>query len=164
MPLLDALVLHKVRQHITTDENRKVFKTPGISTVQIDGKPHNFKVNERDHPHITEVLEAYQDLLEKMKAFGYKIDKSHLLHDLKEEQEIEEHLCGHSEKLAIMYGILKTGPEQKIRVTKNLRVCPDCHTATKFISKVTGRAISVRDASRWHHYTPDGNCSCGDYW
>jgi pentatricopeptide repeat protein len=77
----------KVRQQMKSE---KVFKTPGISTVEIDGKPHNFKVNERDHEHITEVLEAYQDLFEKMKAFGYKTDKSYMLHNMKEEQ-IEEH-------------------------------------------------------------------------
>ncbi|KAG0615469.1 hypothetical protein M758_5G043800 [Ceratodon purpureus] len=50
-----------------------------------------------------------------------------------------------------------------IRVYKKLRVCTDSHTATKFISKVTGREMVARDANRSHHFN-DGVCSCGDYW
>ena len=37
----------------------------------------------------------------------------------------------------------------------------DCHTATEFISKVTGREIVVRDARRFHHFK-GGACSCVD--
>lgn len=72
-------------------------------------------------------------------------------------------LCGHSEKLAMVFGILSTPPGTTIRVMKNLRVCVDCHTVTKFISKIAGREIVMRDANRFHHFK-DGNCSCGDFW
>jgi len=37
------------------------------------------------------------------------------------------------------------------------------HTATKFISEVTGREIVVRDSHRFHHFS-GGECSCRDYW
>uniref|UniRef100_A0A2P2J2Y0 Putative pentatricopeptide repeat-containing protein At5g09950 n=1 Tax=Rhizophora mucronata TaxID=61149 RepID=A0A2P2J2Y0_RHIMU len=46
---------------------------------------------------------------------------------------------------------------------KNLRVCGDCHSAFKYISKIVGRQIVLRDSNRFHHFE-DGNCSCGDYW
>ena len=80
-----------------------------------------------------------------------------------EEEEKELALCSHSEKLAIAYGLMRTPLGEPIQVFKNLRVCSDCHTATKFISKVTERDIVVRDANRFHHFQ-DGMCSCGDYW
>jgi pentatricopeptide repeat protein len=50
----------------------------------------------------------------------------------------------------------KTPSGTKIRVTNNQRVCPDCHSAqqaTKYIALVTQREISLRDASRWHHFS-----------
>jgi hypothetical protein len=36
-------------------------------------------------------------------------------------------------------------------IKKNLRVCGDCHNATKFIAKIEKREIIVRYAIRFHH-------------
>jgi hypothetical protein len=97
-----------------------------------------------------------------MKAEGYIPDTRLVLHDMCDEQK-QQLLCSHSEKLAIVYGLLHLPLGEPIRINKNLRVCPDCHTATKLISKMTGREIIARDAIRFHHFK-DGVCSCGDYW
>lgn len=75
----------------------------------------------------------------------------------------EDALCGHCEKLAISFGILNTGPGTTIRVSKNLRVCADCHSATKFMSKIEKRDIIIRDAYRIHHFKA-GECSCNDFY
>jgi hypothetical protein len=80
-----------------------------------------------------------------------------------DEKDKELSLCSHSEKLAIAYGLICTPSSKPVRVYKNLRVCSDCHTATKLISKVTKKEIVVRDANRFHHFK-DGFCSCKDYW
>lgn len=101
-------------------------------------------------------------LMNRIKREGYSPDLNFVLHDVEEEMK-EKMLYAHSEKLAIVFGLLSLGPESVIRIRKNLRVCGDCHTATKFISKVTGREIVVRDAHRFHHFK-GGICSCGDYW
>jgi hypothetical protein len=53
-------------------------------------------------------------------------------------------------------------PGTPLCLLKNLHVCGDCLTATKFISKIVGRAIIVRDANCFHHFE-DGLCSCRDY-
>ncbi|KAG6385095.1 hypothetical protein SASPL_153921 [Salvia splendens] len=45
------------------------------------------------------------------------------------------------ERLAIIFGILNTPPKTCIRIYKNLRVCGDCHSVTKLISKLTEREI-----------------------
>jgi hypothetical protein len=70
-----------------------------------------------------------------------------VLNDVEEEQK-EQILCHHSEKLAIAFGLTQHIPWTTIRVIKNLRVCGDCHSATKFISKIVGREIVVRDNNR----------------
>lgn len=70
---------------------------------------------------------------------------------------------GHSERLAIAFGLLSTPAGSLIRITKNLRVCVDCHNVTKLISKMVRRELIVRDANRFHHFV-NGKCSCNDYW
>ncbi|OAY67522.1 Pentatricopeptide repeat-containing protein, partial [Ananas comosus] len=60
-----------------------------------------------------------------------------------EDEEKEHSLEHHSEKLAIAFCLTTTGPEDTIRVVKNLRVCNDCHEAIKLISKITNREIIV---------------------
>jgi hypothetical protein len=72
-------------------------------------------------------------------------------------------LLGHSEKLTITFGLMNTPPGMAIRIMKNLRICVDCHNFAKFVSKVYGREISLRDKNRFHLLT-DGACTCGDYW
>ncbi|KAL5709276.1 Pentatricopeptide repeat-containing protein [Ranunculus cassubicifolius] len=97
-----------------------------------------------------------------MENMGYIPDTSCVPHNV-EEEEKEEFLYNHSEKFAIAFALLNTDPGVSIQIVKNLRVCPDCHTATKFISKITSRRIIVRDATRFHHFE-NGSCSCKDYW
>ena len=77
------------------------------------------------------------------------------------EEEKEENLNCHSEKLALAYGLLKTSPGTDIRVSKNLRICHDCHCWIKRVSRVLGRVIIVRDRICFHRFE-DGLCSCGD--
>ncbi|CAN1837397.1 Pentatricopeptide repeat-containing protein At3g56550 [Linum perenne] len=69
----------------------------------------------------------------------------------------------HSEKLAIAYGLANSPEGTSLRIVKNLRVCRDCHSFTKFVSKAFNRSIIVRDRVRFHHFK-DGVCSCRDYW
>ncbi|CAL5196571.1 unnamed protein product [Lathyrus oleraceus] len=76
-------------------------------------------------------------------------------------EDKEGHLAVHSGKLAIVSALLNT-QESQIRITKNLRVCGDCHIAAKLISKIVECEIVVRDTNRFHHFK-DGVFSCGDY-
>ena len=80
-----------------------------------------------------------------------------------DDMEKEVALCGHSEKLAMAFGILSLPPGKTIRVTKNLRVCGDCHEMAKFMSKSASREIVLRDSNRFHHFK-DGYCSCRGFW
>ncbi|XP_058072283.1 pentatricopeptide repeat-containing protein At4g02750-like isoform X2 [Magnolia sinica] len=137
-------------------------KSPGCSWIEINGKGHVFLGGDKSHPQAREIYMLLEALPKQIKAAGYVPDTSFVLHDVSEEEK-ECNLATHSEKLAIAFGLLNTDPGTVLRVTKNLRICGDCHTATKFISRIYGREIVVRDVNRFHHFK-DGSCSCGDYW
>ncbi|KAK6253536.1 hypothetical protein QUC31_015256 [Theobroma cacao] len=137
-------------------------KTPGWSSIEVSNKVDVFYTGNRSHPKCEEIFKELRSLTAKMKSLGYVPDYSFVLQDV-EEDEKEHILMSHSERLAIAYGIISSPPKSPIRIFKNLRVCGDCHNATKFISQITDREIIVRDSNRFHHFK-DGICSCGDYW
>jgi len=137
-------------------------KAPGISNVDYKGKLYTFLAGDRSHPQSKEIYEKLDVLMGKMKEEGYVPETDSALHDVEEEDK-EGHLTIHSEKLAIAFALINTKPPMPIRITKNLRVCGDCHAAIKFISKITKREVIVRDTHRFHTFK-NGVCSCGDYW
>ncbi|XP_057854814.2 pentatricopeptide repeat-containing protein At1g11290, chloroplastic-like [Cryptomeria japonica] len=143
-------------------KDRGITKIPGCSWVEDRKMVHAFCVGDRSHPQTQEIYAKLEKLAWEMKAAGYFPDLRQLVNDV-EEEEKELFLCHHSEKLAIAFGLLNSPHGASIRIVKNLRVCSDCHTATKFISKIVAREIVVRDMNRFHHFK-QGQCSCGDYW
>ncbi|MED6182491.1 hypothetical protein PIB30_028871 [Stylosanthes scabra] len=142
--------------------DRGVKKVPGFSMIEMEGTVNEFVAGERTHPMAQDVYAKVGEILESIKLVGYVPDNERVLHDLAEE-EGESPLFYHSEKLAIAYGLLKTKPGETLRITKNLRVCKDCHQACKLISKVYECDIILRDRNRFHHFS-SGSCSCNDYW
>ncbi|KAK7855905.1 pentatricopeptide repeat-containing protein [Quercus suber] len=139
-----------------------VKKTTGWSWVEYKGEIHKFIVGDRMHERSDDIYGLLSELGMKMRRNGYIADKSCVLRDV-EEEEKEEMVGTHSEKLAICFALLVGEVGAVIRVVKNLRVCWDCHTAIKIISKLEGREIIVRDNNRFHHFS-NGLCSCKDYW
>lgn len=144
-------------------KDRGLKKTPGWSTISLDDEVvHEFVAGESDHPRIEEVYRGWDELLEKLRCRGYVPDTSAVLLDM-DEKEKEKVLYRHSEKLAVVFGLMNTPEGRPIRIMKNLRVCSDCHAALKLISEVTDREIVVRDRNRFHCFRR-GSCSCRDYW
>jgi hypothetical protein len=117
----------------TMMQERGVRKEPGRSWIEVDDKIHDFVVGDTSHPEAKEIYAELDRLTEIIKAEGYVPDTRLVLQDIDEEDK-ELALCSHSEKLAIAFGLIHTPCRKPIRVYKNLRVCSDCHTATKFIS------------------------------
>ena len=139
-----------------------VKKQPACSWVEIENAVHLFVANDETHPQIKEIHRKWEEISEKIKEIGYVPDPSHVLLFV-DQQEREEKLQYHSEKLALAFALLNTPAGAPIRIKKNIRVCGDCHSAIKFVSKVLDREIIVRDTNRFHRFQ-DGSCSCGDYW
>lgn len=143
-------------------KDRNLKKTPGRSWIEINNKMYTFLVGDSSHPQTEEIYAILERLAGQMKEEGYVPDTNFVLHDVGEEQKAHALHC-HGEKLAVAFGIINTPPRTPIRVVKNLRVCGDCHSVIKFISKVYEREIILRDTKRFHHFM-GGYCSCRDYW
>ncbi|KAK6153002.1 hypothetical protein DH2020_012641 [Rehmannia glutinosa] len=141
---------------------KHIKKEPGLSWTEIRNDTHVFVSDDNEHLESVLIHQKVKQLLAEIRATGYVPDIVSELHDVEEEQK-EDHLSYHSEKLAIAYALMKMPPGAPIRVIKNLRMCDDCHSAAKFISKLTNRRIIVRDVNRFHSFR-DGSCSCADYW
>lgn len=139
-----------------------VRKVPGCSVIEVAGVVHEFFVGDKSHPMYQEIEIMLGEINWRLKQAGYGAKTNEVLFDI-EDEEKENALFWHSEKLAISYGLIALKEGVTIRIVKNLRVCWDCHDVTKFISKVFEREIIVRDRNRFHHFK-DGLCSCQDYW
>ncbi|KAK7278860.1 hypothetical protein RJT34_23899 [Clitoria ternatea] len=139
-----------------------VIKEPGRSWIELDQVLHTFHASDRSHPRREEVSAKVKELSVRFKEAGYVPDLSCVLYDVDEEQK-EKILLGHSEKLALSFGLIATPENVPIRVIKNLRICVDCHNFAKYVSKINGRDVFLRDKNRFHQIV-GGKCSCGDYW
>ncbi|KAL2247198.1 UNVERIFIED_CONTAM: Pentatricopeptide repeat-containing protein [Sesamum indicum] len=137
-------------------------KKPGCSWIEVHGIVHAFVGGDWSHQQSPEIYMKLEELVAEMKRLGYTAEADFVYHDV-EEEEKEKILLYHSEKLAVAYGIISLQADKPILVTKNLRVCGDCHTALKYITIIAKREITVRDTSRFHHFR-NGICSCGDFW
>ncbi len=126
-------------------------KQPGCTWIEVNSEVHMFLVDDQDHPQMIEIHTELQRLSGLLHDAGYVPCTKFVLHDVEEEEKVF-HLCHHSEKLAIAFGLINTAPGTPLRIRKNLQVCEDCHTSIKFISKIVGRAIMVRDANRFHQF------------
>ncbi|KAK9064259.1 hypothetical protein SSX86_015639 [Deinandra increscens subsp. villosa] len=143
-------------------KDNKVKKEPGMSWLEVKDKVYTFIVGDRSHFMTKEIYEKLEELMKLVGEEGYVPVLEMDLHNVKRSEK-ELLLSYHSEKLAVAFGLIATPARAPIRVKKNLRVCIDCHTFLKFVSKVVTREIVVRDINRFHHFR-DGSCSCRDYW
>ncbi|KAF8407645.1 hypothetical protein HHK36_006778 [Tetracentron sinense] len=151
--------VEKVRRRMRKKGMKKIA---AYSSVESNSEIHVFHGGDRLHPQSESIYKVLEELIKQMKGIGYVPKTSAVLHDV-EMEEKEVTLSTHSEKLAIAFGLINVRPEDPIRVMKNLRFCDDCHTFSKFVSRITKREIIVRDKHRFHHFN-DGVCSCKDFW
>ncbi|KAF5476712.1 hypothetical protein F2P56_003424 [Juglans regia] len=141
---------------------QRIKKAPGCSLIEIDGVVHEFLSEDDGHLDFKEIYSTIEDMMKQIKSAGYEPNPADARLDAEEDYQ-EASVSHHSEKLAIAFGLIRTPPGTTIRISKNLRVCTDCHNATKIISRVYNREIIVRDRNRFHHFK-EGSCSCNDYW
>ncbi|PSS06353.1 Pentatricopeptide repeat-containing protein [Actinidia chinensis var. chinensis] len=144
-------------------KGKRLKKDPACSWIEVGNTVHTFIARDKSHPQCDEINEKLSEITEILeREGGYMAQTEFVLHNV-EEQEKVKMLHGHSERLAIAYGLVTTAKGTPIRITKNLRVCGDCHNFSKLVSKFFDREIIVRDANRFHHFE-GGVCSCGDFW
>ncbi|KAJ6932410.1 pentatricopeptide repeat-containing protein [Populus alba x Populus x berolinensis] len=151
--------LHELRRVMM---DRGIKKTPGCSLIEMNGIVHEFVAGDQSHPQTKEIFGKLNKMTSDLKIAGYSPNTSEVFLDIAEEDK-ENAVYRHSEKLAIAFGLINSGPGVSIRIVKNLRMCIDCHHVAKLVSKVYDREVIVRDRTRFHHFR-HGSCSCKDYW
>lgn len=138
----------------------KIPKYSGITWTEINGKMYEFYSQDTRHSQSKEIYQQLEILHEQLKELGYQPNESVLT---KEENNIELSIYAHSERLAIALNLILTPSGTTIQLTKNLRMCIDCHEVSKLIARLTQRDIIVRDRLRIHYFTKDGRCSCDNH-
>ncbi|KAF8020132.1 hypothetical protein BT93_G0742 [Corymbia citriodora subsp. variegata] len=152
----------QVRSVRKSIRSKGLKKSAGCSWMEINKRVYIFGTGDRFFEQFEEVYQLLDILGSLMAKQGYVPDLQCVLHDV-DDDEKRDMLCGHSERLAIAFGLLNTKPGSPLQIMKNLRVCADCHTVSRYISNIVQREILVRDANRFHLFK-NGACSCNDRW
>ncbi|XP_054802984.1 pentatricopeptide repeat-containing protein At5g15340, mitochondrial [Prosopis cineraria] len=150
--------------------NRSIKKMPGMSSIYVAGKLHQFSAGDKSHLQTAEIYAMLDDMIRRLRLAGYVPNTtSQVLSGCSgrdnhmELEEVEQVLFTHSEKLALCFGLISTRSCSPLYIFKNLRICLDCHSAFKIASDIYDREIVVRDRYRFHSFK-QGSCSCSDYW
>ncbi|XP_058082773.1 pentatricopeptide repeat-containing protein At5g15340, mitochondrial [Magnolia sinica] len=151
-------------------KSRGIRKVPGMSFIHVGGQVHRFTAGDKMHPQTQDVYSMLDEITRRLRLAGYVPNNcSQIFHfnlmdgSMDEQEEVEQSLFTHSERLAISFGLVSTKDGVPLHIFKNLRICRDCHTAIKLISDIFNREITVRDRNRFHSFKK-GSCSCSDYW
>jgi hypothetical protein len=143
-------------------DERSITKVPGISYVKLQsGEVIKYTVEDKSAPQ--EALDFIDGMYAILKhKYNYVPDVSCVIRKFDSYEESVMHLHRHSEKLALGRAMLESG-DHDILITKNLRMCKDCHTFTKYTANHLNRTIMIKDASRYHVFA-NGVCSCKDFY
>ncbi|KAH7439870.1 hypothetical protein KP509_04G079600 [Ceratopteris richardii] len=152
--LEEAENLEGVRRHANA------WKIPAKACIEVNNKIHSFTVGDMTHPLSDRIRGKLKSLTTSLMEEGYAPQFDSIPSVLSTEHK-RGVLCGHSERLAIAFGLLSTPEGATLRISKNFRMCNDCHIAVKLISKVEKREIMIAD-TYCVHYCRDGVCSCRD--
>ena len=153
---------NEVEKIRTMMKEMKIRKPPGSSFIELGGLVHEFTSGDSTHPEMNQIYAMVDEICKLRGKSKSSLGIPVVSFDMEEEDE-EQCVAQHSEKLALAFGLLKTQPGMTLRIIKNLRICEDCHLVMKMVSKAFSREVIVRDRARFHHFR-GGFCSCKDYW
>ncbi|KAG4907788.1 hypothetical protein JHK82_056440 [Glycine max] len=109
-----------------------IKKNVGYSWVAVKNRVHVFQAKDSSHEKNSDIKAMLAKLKGETKKAGYVHDTNLSLFDLEEEKEKASEVWYHSEKIALTFGLIALPHGFPIRITKNLRICVDCHGAIKF--------------------------------
>ncbi|CAF1315617.1 unnamed protein product, partial [Rotaria sordida] len=133
------------------------------SSTMLVSNIYSSVAHDNSHPQSAEIHAEVNRMTSEVIKLGYKCDSSWVTRELQEEETIQSVLGGHSERLALAFNFIQRPVPDFIQITKNLRICGDCHAYTKLVAKARQRDIIIRDANRIHHFHKNGQCSCQDH-
>jgi pentatricopeptide repeat protein len=119
----------------------------------------SFEAGDLSHPAFENILSTWKDVASRMEQSGYAPQDNEPYCNV----EVDPLSCHHTERIAVCYGLISMCGHEPIRILKNFRMCKECHSSIKFISRDKNREILISDGCTYHHFN-DGSCSCGDMW
>ena len=119
-----------------------VKKEPACSWVEIENSVHMFMADDDTHPNAAEIYRMWEEINTRIRKAGYIPNMDYVLLHVNE-QERATKLQYHSEKIALAFALINMPAGATIRIMKNIRICRDCHSAFKYVSKVFDREIVV---------------------
>ncbi|KAG6518076.1 putative pentatricopeptide repeat-containing protein At5g52630 [Zingiber officinale] len=143
-------------------QSNGVRKETGCSWIDVSNKTFVFTAHDQSHQATEQIYGMLERLKELVKAKGYVPDTQFAVNNVGEQNK-EQNMWYHSERLALSFGLICLPLNAPIRIKKNLRTCGDCHTVMKLVSEIFRRKIILRDINRFHEFA-GGVCSCRDYW
>ncbi|KAE8686825.1 Pentatricopeptide repeat-containing protein [Hibiscus syriacus] len=137
--LLSNIYANSQRWDDVTDIRRQmrekgITKEPGCSWIEVNKQIHAFILGDTAHPKINKINMRLNQLIHKLVGIGYVPDTNFVLQDLEGEQR-DDSLWYHSEKLAIVFGLMSLSSGSAIRIRKNLRICGDYHTFESLLQR-----------------------------
>ncbi|KAJ4849587.1 hypothetical protein Tsubulata_019354 [Turnera subulata] len=84
-------------------QEKRTTKNPGYSLLVVDHEIHEFVSGDKSHPQLEEITKFLIHIIDGLKVEGYAPDMSNVFHDIEEEEEKEQSLSYHSEKLAVAF-------------------------------------------------------------
>ncbi|KAK6153422.1 hypothetical protein DH2020_013061 [Rehmannia glutinosa] len=82
-----------------------IKKEPGCSWIEINKQVHAFILGDKAHPQVNAIYRDLNQVIWRLKEEGYVPDTNFVLQDVEGEQ-MENSLAHHSEKLAIVFGMM----------------------------------------------------------
>lgn len=148
-----------------TDSVRDAMTEQGLhverqcSLLYLGTNVDSFEAGVMSHPAFENILNAWKDVASRMEQSGYAPQDNEPYCNV----EVDPLSCHHTERIAVCYGLISMCAHEPIRVSKNFRMCKECHSSMKFISRDKNRQIFISDGCTYHHFS-NGSCSCGDMW
>lgn len=111
------------------------LKNPGCCWAQVNSEFHILLAGVNSHPQMSKIIEKLDELNIEMKKSLYFQDMDFVLQGV-EEQDKEQMLCRHSEKLEVAFLLRNTLPGSPLLVVKNLRICSEFHVVRKLYIQI----------------------------
>uniref|UniRef100_A0ACD6A0Q5 Uncharacterized protein n=1 Tax=Avena sativa TaxID=4498 RepID=A0ACD6A0Q5_AVESA len=124
----------RLRSHM---KNINLNKRPACSWLKQKKEVSTFGIGDRSHKHTEKIYAKLDEIFLKLRGVGYVADTTSALHDTDEEQK-EQNLWNHSEKLALAYGLITVPEGSTVRIFKNLRIFGDISRAQKEVDLCIG--------------------------
>ncbi|CAF1105977.1 unnamed protein product, partial [Didymodactylos carnosus] len=96
-----------IRQKMNDENIRKIS---GMTCIEINGVNHSFYAHDKSHPKSNEIYNELYKLQQELIDYGHKFDYNLITRRVKTEhgETPLSVIMGHSEKLAIAYGLIST--------------------------------------------------------